>query len=211
MNSRKLAQLPKNSLSSGWATPWWVGCLLLTLCGHARAEEDIIELDDMTITGQAMTETLSAKTLDEAGLAMEQATASDTTALLKDIPGVSLYTGGGVSSLPVIRGLADDRINVVVNGMNLSSACSNHMNPALSYVAPTQVGKATVMAGITPVSQGGDSIGGTISVEPLAPEFATAEQGAIYKNQVGQFFRSVNDNFGASASGNYATENWRVD
>lgn len=211
MNSRNIAEFPIRCPAHDWTVQTLLACLLLTLCANTRAEEEIIELDDMTITGQAMTETLSAKTLDEAGLATEQATASDTTALLKDIPGVNLSTGGGVSSLPVIHGLADDRINVVVNGMNLSSACSNHMNPALSYVAPSQVGKATVMAGITPVSQGGDSIGGTISVEPLAPEFATAEQGAIYKNQVGQFFRSVNDNFGVSASGDYATENWRVD
>jgi iron complex outermembrane receptor protein len=188
-----------------------VSCLLLSLSAYARAEEDIIELDEMTITGQAMTETLSAKTLDEAGLAREQATASDATDLLKDIPGVSVYTGGGVSNLPVIHGMADDRVNVQVNGMTLTSACSNHMNPALSYVAPTQVGKATVMAGITPVSQGGDSIAGTISVDPLAPEFATEEQGTTHKNQVGQFFRSVNDNFGVSASGDFATRNWRVD
>ena len=41
-----------------------VSCLLLSLSAYARAEEDIIELDEMTITGQAMTETLSAKTLD---------------------------------------------------------------------------------------------------------------------------------------------------
>jgi iron complex outermembrane receptor protein len=48
-------------------------------------------------------------------------------------------------------------------------------------------------------------------VEPLTPEFATAEQGTISKNQLSNFFRSVNDNFGASANGNYATEDWRVD
>lgn len=193
------------------ARRWRLAILWLVFSAGAQAEEEIIELDDMTITSQAMTETLSAKTLDEAGLATEKATASDTTALLKDIPGVSLYTGGGVSSLPVIHGLNDDRVNVVVNGMNLTSACSNHMNPALSYVAPSQVGKAVVMAGITPVSQGGDSIGGSIVVDPLAPEFAKEEQGAIYSNQISNFFRSVNDNFGASASGNYATEDWRVD
>ena len=99
-------------------------------------------------------------------------------------------------------------MNVVVNGMNLSSACSNHMNPAMSYIAPSQVGKAVVMAGITPVSQAA-SIGGTITLDPLAPEFASAEQGTVFKNQVSNFFRSVNDNFGASASGDYATENWR--
>ena len=58
----------------------------------ARAEEEIIELDEMTITGQAMTETLSAKTLDEAGLGTAKETASDSTDLLKDSFRVSVFT-----------------------------------------------------------------------------------------------------------------------
>ena len=38
------------------------------------------------------------------------AATSDTARLLQDIPGISLYGAGGVSSLPAIHGLADDRI-----------------------------------------------------------------------------------------------------
>jgi len=178
---------------------------------HCRAEEEIIELEEITITGQAITETLSGNTLDAAGLASEQARSSDTAAMFKDIPGVSLSTGGGVSSLPVVHGMADDRVNVVVNGMSLSSACANHMNPALSYMAPAAVGKATVMAGITPVSQGGDSIGGTISVDPLPPAFASSEQPTLFSGHLGGFYRSVNDNFGINASTGIADQNWRLD
>ena len=36
---------------------------------------------------------------------------SDSARLLQDVPGLSLYTAGGVSSLPAIRGLADDRLH----------------------------------------------------------------------------------------------------
>lgn len=75
---------------------------------------------------------------------------------------MSLYGAGGVSSLPAIHGLADDRIRIQVDGMDLVAACPNHMNSALFYIDPTKVGSATVFAGITPVSAGGDSIGGTI-------------------------------------------------
>ena len=185
--------------------------LLLAGGGGARAAQEIVELDDMVVSSQAITEALSADTLDAAGLASEQGRSNDTAGLFKDIPGVSLNTGGGVSSLPAVHGMADDRVKVTVNGMNISSACSNHMNPALSYVAPQAVGKATVMAGITPVSQGGDSTGGTISVDPLPPEFATADQGSITSARLGGFFRSANDNFGTSARAAYAEENWRVD
>ena len=53
---------------------------------------------------------------------------------LRDVPGVSLYGAGGVSSLPSIHGLADDRLRVTVDGMDLIASCPNHMNPALSYI-----------------------------------------------------------------------------
>jgi iron complex outermembrane receptor protein len=73
---------------------------------------------------------------------------------------VSVYGAGGVSSLPVIRGLADDRLRTQVDGMDLVAACPNHMNSPLSYIDPTAVANIDVYAGVTPVSVGGDSIGG---------------------------------------------------
>jgi iron complex outermembrane receptor protein len=185
--------------------------LSLTGCADAFAAEELVVLDEIVVSGQAMAETLSANTLDAAGLASERSRGADTAELFRDVPGVSLNTGGGVSSLPAVHGLADDRLKIIVNGMNISSACSNHMNPSLSYVAPSAVGKAAVMAGITPVSQGGDSVGGTIAVEPLPPEFAPAGTGGIYSGQFGTFYRSVNDNLGTSGSASYASEQWRVD
>jgi len=99
---------------------------------------------------------------------------SDTANLLQSVAGVSMVSGGGVSGLPSIRGLADDRLRIQVDGMDLVSACANHMNPALSYIAPSQVESIQVLPGITPVSAGGDSIGGTIRVRSADPKFAEA-------------------------------------
>lgn len=186
-------------------------CLPLAVFARAPAAEDIIELDEMVVTGRAIAEVLSANTLDAAGLSANQARSSDAASLFKDIPGVSLGTGGGVSSLPSVHGLADDRVKISVNGMNITSACSNHMNPALSYAAPSNVGKAQVMAGITPVSQGGDSIGGTISVDPLAPEFAASADTPLHSGSVGGFMRSVNGNIGNNLSGRYANQDLSFD
>ena len=69
-------------------------------------------------------------------------------------PGVSAYGAGGVSSLPVIRGLADDRLRTKVDGMDLVAACPNHMNSPLSYIDPTAVESVQVYSGVTPVSRG---------------------------------------------------------
>ncbi len=140
----------------------------------------------------------------------KKARTSDTASLLSDKPGVSLQNAGGVSSLPVIHGLADDRLHVMVDGMLLISCCPNHMNPPLSYLDPSQIGELKVYAGITPVSLGGDSIGGTIVAETRTPEFANPGQKSITKGEFGSFYRGNNNAIGANLSLTYATENLSV-
>ena len=53
--------------------------------------------------------------LDNKGLEQKRVYTSDTARMLEDQPGVSLYGAGGVSSLPVIHGMADDRIRTKAN------------------------------------------------------------------------------------------------
>jgi iron complex outermembrane receptor protein len=149
-------------------------------------------------------------TLDAATLLPMHASTSDAASLLRDVPGVSFYGAGGVSSLPVIHGLADDRLRTKVDGMDLISACGNHMNPPLSYIDPTQVGSATVFAGLAPVSSGGDSIGGTILVESSAPAFAKPGEGLLLKGEAGAFYRSNGNAMGANLSATAAGEKLSV-
>lgn len=144
--------------------------------------------------------TPGAITLTEEDLTLPKATAVDATELFKQVPGVSLYFGGGVSSLPAIRGLADDRLNIQVDGANVTSACANHMNPPLSYIDPNRIGKIEVLSGVTPVSKGGDSIGGTIIVEPAAPIFAQRPGEYVASGRIGAFYRSNNDSPGVNVT-----------
>ncbi|UCV07541.1 TonB-dependent receptor [Dechloromonas denitrificans] len=143
----------------------------------------------------------------EPDLAPQRAATSDTAQLLQDIPGVSLYGAGGISSLPVIHGLADDRLRTQVDGMDLMTACPNHMNSALSFIDPSSVVSVEVFAGITPVSLGGDSIGGTIQVKSAPPKFAKADQDFLAEGQAGTFYRSNGNargnNFGATLAGQH--------
>lgn len=138
----------------------------------------------------------------------KKATAAGTADLLKDIPGVSLYTGGGQSALPVMHGLADDRNRILVDGMPLTSACPNHMNPALSYIEPSAVAQVEAIAGITPVSMGGDSIGGTIAVQSATPVFASPGEGVHTEGSMTLRARSNNKSFGQALSGTVATEDF---
>lgn len=145
--------------------------------------------------------------LDQNSLERKGANTSDTAKLFDGQPGVSFYGAGGVSSLPVIHGMADDRVRVKVDGMDLISACANHMNPPLSYIDPSSVGSVSVYAGITPVSVGGDSIGGTIQVNSQAPEFAREGQGTLLKGQAGLLYRSNSNAQGANLAATIASEN----
>uniref|UniRef100_UPI0025F5B1A5 TonB-dependent receptor plug domain-containing protein n=1 Tax=Rhodoferax sp. TaxID=50421 RepID=UPI0025F5B1A5 len=180
-------------------------------CGHGLAQEAVAAtLPAMTVTASKITPLPASASVDKTSLAPKLAATNDTASLLSDIPGLSLNGAGGVSSLPAINGLADDRLRIKVDGMDLIASCPNHMNPALSYLDPTSVGLLKVYAGIAPVSSGGDSIGGTIIAESLAPEFAEPGQKAITKGELGTFYRSNNSASGANLSATYATQAFNI-
>ena len=133
---------------------------LLMLGLNTTLHAEHVSLPEITVTESPLI--LNSSTIDSEYLKSLTSSTSNTASLLKNIPGLNIQSGGGVSGLPVIHGFADDRLRVKVDGMDLISACANHMNPALSYIDPSSVGIAKAFAGIAPVSLGGDSIGGTI-------------------------------------------------
>jgi len=172
---------------------------------------DIPTLDEIVVTApRSSLQRSSVVKLGETELASMRSSTSDTASLLRDVPGVSLYGSGGVSSLPSIHGLADDRLRIKLDGMDLIASCPNHMNPALSYIDPTNLETLKVYAGITPVSSGGDAIGGAIIAESRAPEFAAPGQAAITKGEAGVFYRSNNNARGANASATYANQKFNI-
>ena len=195
--------------------------VLLPLCfTHAalaasdnnKQGDPAIKLEPMVIIEKKpMANSLNTKVIEADAIASKRAAISDTAKLLEDTPGVSLYSGGGVSSLPVIHGLNDDRVKIDVNGMTITSACANHMNPPLSYIDRSNIGKITILSGITPVSMGGDSIGGTISVQSADPVFAEPGKDILIDGSVSGFYRSNRDAFGGSIAAGIANKNIRLD
>lgn len=157
-----------------------------------------VELNPVTVLGQQEA-TPGAQVIKGVELNARKAVTSDTAALILNVPGVSMYSAGGVSGLPSVHGLADDRLRIKVDGMDLISSCPNHMNSPLSYIDPSNVDSITVMTGVSPVSAGGDSIGAVISVKSAAPEFAEAGQ-TITKGEVGSSYRSNGDAISANGS-----------
>jgi iron complex outermembrane receptor protein len=178
-----------------------------------KASADATELTPITVSASAVDaggSLFAGATLKGGTLAARRLATNDSAQLLDGTPGYSTTFGGGVSGLPVINGLGDDRLRVLVNGMTITSACPNHMNPALSYIDPASVESVSVLAGITPVSLGGDSIGGTIAIRSADPVFASAGEGLKSGGSVSAFYRSNGNVSGANARVSLAGENLSI-
>ena len=172
----------------------------------ANAEEVTLPTLDVVSSPITSSNTLSSSSVSVEELKALVPATSDTASLLGNTPGLSVHGSGGVSGLPVIHGLADDRLRIKVDGMDLISACGNHMNPALSYIDPSNVGSAKVFAGISPVSFGGDSIGGAIIVDSPDPKFSTNNEVLLTTGEVGAFYRSNGNVRGGNISATIASD-----
>lgn len=183
---------------------------VLALVATARAQQVTGDLPRAIVSADRLGtddgSVIPATSPSAEALASRRTASSDSSQLLDGIAGVSLYTGGGVSSLPAVDGLGDERVHLLVDGMSIGSSCPNHMNPPLSYIGPGTVDSMSVLAGITPVSLGGDSIGGTIAVRSADPVFAAPGAGPRLDGSVSSGYRSNGDALSSDARGSIASE-----
>jgi iron complex outermembrane receptor protein len=171
-----------------------LGMTLVIACSPSRAQTAV---EQTVIVVEATADAATA-------LAGRRVSSSDTASLLA---GVDSSQAGGVSSLPMIHGLGDDRILTLVNDVPIAAACPMHMNPPLSYIDPTNTSRIEILPGVTPVSLGGDSIGGTILVESAPPKFAPTNSVVGRDGSISSFYRSNGAAIGAVAAASIAASN----
>ena len=135
--------------------------------------------------------------------------AQDSAALLNAVPGAAVVRNGPQTGIVQLRGLSGDRVKISVDGATITPACPNHMDPPLHYTAPSGVDSLTVMAGITPVSVGGDSIGGTVLLQSPPPRFSGNEHVAAF-GALGAAYRSSDDGYGFDGEGGLANRRWSL-
>lgn len=178
--------------------------------GAYQVADDVISppFAGVGMTGLAVPLTTTQIGMQEIQFKIPQSSA--TAELLRDAPGVSIFKAGGISGLPAINGLNDDRVKVLLNGMVVTSACANHMNPPLSYADPSQIAYVEVLSGVTPVSKGGDSVGGTVIVESLPAHFTAPGEAVHTAGSISVFYRSNGDAIGTSATAHAASSNVSV-
>ena len=92
--------------------------------------------------------------------------------LLSGIPGVSSTFYGAGAGRPIIRGLGDDRIRVLENGIGAIDASSASPDHAVS-ADPLDARRIEVLRGSAALAYGGNAVGGVVNViDESIPTFA---------------------------------------
>jgi iron complex outermembrane receptor protein len=147
----------------------------LSAAAHA-ADEPVIVLPEVTVT--ATREFKPQYFEDKSSYAVDlqsgrASSARDSAALIEGAPGAAVTRNGSQTGIVQLRGLGGDRVNVQIDGMHITPACPNHMDPPMHYITADGMASLEVIAGIAPVSQGGDSIAGSVIAKSAAPHFGS--------------------------------------
>ena len=179
---------------------------LLPVAALAQEATSLPPVDvDAADSGEGDAAPLAGTTINRVEIRRRQTGTSDTADLLRAVPGVSANAGGGFASMPAVRGMTEQRLRVTVDGHPIDLSCPNDMNSPLSYTDPQTIQAIRVLAGVAPVSAGGDNIGGVIDVTSARPQFSG--QGTTIGGELSAFYRSNGGGFGGSARLTVAGEN----
>jgi iron complex outermembrane receptor protein len=162
------------------ARPVSVGILMLKLAVGfavaATATNDpvkVVPLPPITVFGDPFLEVVPLSSQQKALDSPTEILPVDAADLIREAPGAAVVRNGPLTGIVQLRGMQNERVRILVDGMTLTPACPNHMDPPMHYANPTALETVTVVAGITPVSQGGDSLAGTVRLDSAPPRFAT--------------------------------------
>jgi len=130
------------------------------------------ELPAMEVKAGAMDDFNAAViTTEQAGPAP-----ADVAKLLKLAPGANVNSNGALTGIAQYRGMFGSQVNVRVDGFNIAPAGPNWMDPPLSSIPSSRLGDLTVIRGVSPVSLGSESIGGTILATTRHGRFGDGEE-----------------------------------
>lgn len=151
-----------------------VAGILAHSAGAAQNEEQAVihseVLGEVTVTAPA--EEPATLIIETADLPAVRGTAD----LLRDLPGVSGSRMGGHGIDPVIRGLSQTQLNVLLDGAYVHGGCPNRMDPPTAYAPATGYERITVIKGVQTLEYGGGGPGGTILLERVTPRFTTDDR-----------------------------------
>ena len=134
----------------------------------AEEKNDVLELPVIEVTGATQEE-------DKTQLDLQLLAPSDTAEYLRGLPGANVNQNGPLTGIAQYRGSFGERVSVLVDGTHIKASCANSMDPPLSHIPPSLLDSIELERGIAPVSSGLETIGGSITANPITNEFALSE------------------------------------
>jgi iron complex outermembrane receptor protein len=162
------------------------------------------QLPDLTVPGQYTG--FNSYVIDPD---LVNAPAADSAQLLRNIPGANVNSNGTVTGIAQYRGMYGDRVNILVDGIKISSGGPNAMDAPLSYIPSVRLNSLEVIRGIAPVSTGNETIGGTIRALSTRGSFAEGEQ-FDFHGQASVAGHSVDNGYDISTLMSLANKNHRM-
>lgn len=103
---------------------------------------------------------------------------------IEAIPSLSVLRRGGFGFEPVLRGQQGNRSVLVIDGMRIAGACTDHMDPATGYIEPINFNKLDIETGGGGLS--GTGTAGVLSIHTAIPSLNRNEvnlrSGADYRS-----------------------------
>ncbi len=163
---------------------------LFTLCGlaaiaGARAGETLPTLE---VEGRAEPDFSVHRVV-----AGERAAApADSAELVRKAPGANVNRNGALTGIVQYRGMFGARVNVRIDGLNIAPAGPNWMDPPLSNLPTQFLDTLTVVRGVSPVSAGAETIGGTVRARSRRIDFGDNDQ-TRFQGELQGGYASAND------------------
>jgi iron complex outermembrane receptor protein len=155
----------------------------------ARAQDHPRSIEPLYVRADSLSQPWS---LTEHIVGADHLRTADAGAIIGKLPGAAIVRNGPQTGIVQLRGLSGDRVAVRVDGMTITPACPNHMDPPLHYAAAGAGDLVDMYAGISPVSAGGDHIGGSLSIARAEPVFADGAA-SLFRGKLGASFLGSQD------------------
>jgi iron complex outermembrane receptor protein len=124
---------------------------------------------------------------------------------LASTAGLDLVSRANMARDPMVRGLRDGRVAVMVDGMRLTPACVDGMDPATAYIETDNLKSIEVSKGFNPESPLGASSGAAVNFSLSRP---VLDSGLTISAETG--YQSVSKQKVVQGSVSYGQETWAL-
>lgn len=124
---------------------------------------------------------------------------------MASIPGLDMVTRANMAKDPVIRGLRDGRVNVMIDGMRLTPACVDGMDPATAYIETDNLQAIEISRGFENGTKNQSAPGGSVNFSMVRP---TLNSGISASAETGYQSASMQQLYQGSTS--YGGEIWAI-